>query len=102
MNCLCCDLQASCGLVGSNENLLLLARPLDNMVNMVKPRFKDAKQHSTQLAWLKRCEDQEKGTLCEQESCKTKRLSKPALYFDYDTLDGLQVGRLLECASKMC
>ena len=24
MNCLCCDLQASSGLVGSNENLLLL------------------------------------------------------------------------------
>ena len=30
--------------------MTILARPLDNTV---KPRFKDAKQHSTQLVWIK-------------------------------------------------
>ena len=64
-------------------SITILARQLDNTV---KPRFKDAKQHSTQLAWLERCKDQEKGKLCEQESCKTERSSKTALYFDYDTV----------------
>ena len=31
-------------------SMTILARPLDNKV---QPRFKDAKQHFTQLAWFK-------------------------------------------------
>ena len=44
--------------------------------------------HTTCVA--QRLEDQllVKGKLCEQESCKTKRLRKTALPFDYDNLDG--------------
>ena len=64
-------------------SMTILARPLDNTV---KPRFKDAKQHSTQLVWLKDVKINKMGSY-EQESCKTECLSKIVLYFDYDNLD---------------